>query len=177
MKDADAGNQIKIAANGYFLNFTGELYSESAPEEFTDPESGETNVRMVIRPMKIGELLSRLVAEAPGIEAEKKFTCMMLGGKLYDHLQLKGDAGKFAVTAEQLSLIKTIVEGMNFVANNNGQNVAKLWLKASLLMAIDPSSGKDKDPEAWEWLSEKYTHLPEKVAEWEKQWTPIEPTG
>lgn len=47
-------NQIRIAANGYFLDFTGELHSELLPEEFSDPKYGEPiKPGFVVRPVKI----------------------------------------------------------------------------------------------------------------------------
>lgn len=156
---------IRIEANGYFLNFTGGLYQEPMQEDMVDEVTGKKGVIVNIRPVKIGEILARPVAEGLGIVPEKKFTCAMLGGKLFDHAQLEGKEGHFAVSAEQLTLIKTVVENIKF-KDQQGNDKSIPWLIASLLFVLDPESA-NSDPDAKEYLKGKYSKLDELVLEFE----------
>lgn len=161
-------NRITIAANSFFLTFAGELYMENTREEFIDPETDKKGLRVVTKPVRLGTILAGAVAEGSGVkdENEKRFTCPMLGGKLFNHAKKEGKAGRFLVTPDQFVLIKTIIKNLK-MTNAKGETTELPWMQTSLMTAIDPSYGEKENPEAHEYFKEKYSHLGEKTTEWE----------
>ena len=160
-------NPLVVKANQHLLDgVTGELFIENRPEEFTDPITREKGTRMTPTALTLGEILARQVAEGTGVNPEEKFTCTVLGGKLYDHRNLKGAKGHFPVTVEQLALIKRVVEAMKFGGLGTPQ-VELSWLKASMLYLLDSASVSKEDERKW--FDERYAKLPKKLAVWESE--------
>ncbi len=159
-------NKIMVKANQHLLDMiTGNLFIENRGEEFTNQVTGEKGVRAVPTALTLGELLARPVAEGIGANPEEKFTCAMLGGKLYDYRNLKDRKGWFDVSVEQLALIKKVVNAMQFGGTQQNQGVEISWLKASMLYLLDPASIEKEDERKF--FDDRYDGLAEKLAVWE----------
>ena len=156
-------NKITIIANHPILDVvTGEIFVEPAvTEEIID---GKKKPISVYKPMTIGGFLSRYVAEGIGMTPEKKFTCSLLGGKLYDHSTSETyEEGTFSVTSDQLTMIKTILENIKF-KNNDDTEKDVSWLKASILFLLDPETIQNEQEK--EFFVSRYNKLNDKINKW-----------